>query len=272
MKAARLLRHFMLVALGVGAPSCFTDNPASYRGILGPERKPTEGPSLPSGGAGTGGTAGATAGGPAAGAGGASAGSAGTSEAGEAGAGEGGNGATAATGGKGGSSGASGTGVTAGTGATEENPPIDPNFSPACFMGPTEAGEEIKKGTPCTSADPPVCYRPCGPNQTGWKAETCLAGVYAEGDCTFPPEKDYGCYAIPNVIDESACGVDAAPAATDECNAPLCMTCNFGGFYQDSGSNAKEGYCTCREPDKEGVRRWTCASTTAWPCPFNQGC
>jgi hypothetical protein len=103
---------------------------------------------------------------------------------------EGGDGGTG-TGGKG-SGGTSGAGGgAAGSGATagipEDNPPIDPNYSPACFMGPTQSGEEIKKGTPCTAEDPQLCYRPCGPDQVGWKTETCLAGVYAEGDCTFPP-------------------------------------------------------------------------------------
>lgn len=167
------------------------------------------------------------------------------------------------------SGGAAGGGTTAGT---TGNPPIDPNFSPACFLTLTQAGEEIMKGTPCTPEDPQLCYRPCGPHQVGWKTETCLAGVYAEGDCTFPADKDYSCYRIPDEIDEAACGLSSPPAATEECSAPPCMSCNFGGFYKDTGSDVKEGYCICRDPDPDGVRRWTCASVTAWPCPFSRGC
>jgi hypothetical protein len=172
------------------------------------------------------------------------------------------------------SSGASmgGAGNAPASGGSGNNPPIDPNFSPPCFLGPTVNGEEILKGTPCTPEDPQLCYRPCGPNQVGWKTETCLAGVYAEGDCTFPADEDYTCYAIPQVIDASACALEAPPAATAECTAPACLTCNFEGFYQDTGSDVKEGYCVCREPDPEGIRRWTCASVTAWPCPLNRGC
>jgi hypothetical protein len=246
----------------LAAPSC-DDNPAAYRGILGPERKQPFEPA-------TGGSAGKGGGGGAATGGTSTAGSGGTSgglSGGEGGMGDGGTGAVGGSAaGKGGSG---GSGVTAGADA---NPPIDPNFSPACFQFTSSSGEEILKGTPCTAEDPKVCYRPCGPNQVGWKTETCTAGVYAEGDCTFPEDKDYACYTIPDDIDEAACGVTEPPTATAPCDAPLCMSCNLDGFYQDSGNDLKEGFCSCREPDAGGVRRWTCASGVAWPCPFSQGC
>jgi hypothetical protein len=243
MKVRRRISALVLLAGGLGAASCFTDNPPAYSGMLGPTRKE---PEAGGSGAGTGGTA---------------AGGGGKSEGGEAGA--------AAVAGRGGS--AAGTGTSAG--ASAGNPPADPNFSPPCYLGPTVSGnEEIKKGISCTDEDTQLCYRSCGPNQVGWKTETCVAGVYAEGDCSFPLEKDYSCYRIPEEIDTEACGLTAAPAATDECTAPLCMTCNFDGFYADTGSDVKEGYCVCREPDAMGIRRWTCASFTAWPCPLNQGC
>ena len=147
-----------------------------------------------------------------------------------------------------------------------------PGLLPPCYLAPTLAGEEILKGTPCTSADIKLCYRSCGPNQAGWKTETCTAGVYAEGDCRFPADGDYACYKIPDVIDEAACGVTAPPAATDPCEAPPCTTCNVDGFYTDTAGDAKEGFCICRDPDEMGVRRWTCASATAWPCPVSRGC
>lgn len=245
--------------VGVGVPSCVTDNPAAYQGILG--RSVKDPPATPGAG-GLGASAGES--GEAAN-GGELAASAGSATAGKAGSetGEGGAGAHAVGGSNRGGSGAGGSVM---------KPPTHPDFSPACFLSTTQSGEEILKGTSCTSADPKLCYRPCGPNQVGWKTETCTAGVYAEGDCTFPSDQDFSCYAIPAQIDEAACGLSASPAATGECSAPLCMSCNFGGFYEDTGHDAKEGYCTCREPGPDGVRRWTCASTTAWPCPFSQGC
>src|SRR5690606_9352096 len=150
--------------------------------------------------------------------------------------------------------------------------PMDSPFYPPCYLTLSKSGEEIKKGTPCTPEDPQLCYRPCGPSSVGWKTETCLAGVYAEGDCTFPDDRTYECYKIPREIDEAACQLDGPPYATNECHAPLCTPCNFAGQYQDTGDNVKDGYCVCLEPDAEGVRRWTCASDTAWPCPFGRGC
>lgn len=155
-------------------------------------------------------------------------------------------------------------------------PMVDPDspFYPPCYLTLSQSGEEIKKGTPCTSEDPPLCYRPCGPRSVGWKTEQCLAGVYAEGDCTFPPDADYACFAIPDQIDTGVCPTNAPPKATDECDVPGCTLCNLNGQYFDTGDNAKDGYCICRLPeeDPEGIRRWTCASETAWPCPFNRGC
>lgn len=270
MKSGRLPVLLVLLSASAGVPSC-TDNPARYQGILGPERDPSRTPA-----AGRAGAAGSSAGSSTAGGGQTSAGaSGGGASGGESASGPGGDAGESTSGGSAGSGGGSaGTGGSmGGQGASAGNPPIDPNFSPPCFLGPTVSGdEEIKKGVSCTTEDPPVCYRTCGPNQTGWKTETCTAGVYAEGDCSFPADKDYSCYRIPDPIDVSACGLSAPPAATDECTAPLCMTCNFDGFYQDTGTDVKEGFCVCREPDAMGVRRWTCASATAWPCPLNQGC
>jgi hypothetical protein len=151
---------------------------------------------------------------------------------------------------------------------------VDPSspYYPPCSLGTTVSGEEIKKGTFCTSGDPELCYRECGPLQIGWKSETCLAGVYAEGDCTFPEDGDYSCFAIPDAIDTAVCPTDSPPKSLDECDIPECTLCNLNGQYFDTASNAKEGYCVCREPDENGVRTWTCASTTAWPCPFSRGC
>lgn len=266
-----------LFAAVVGSQSCITDNPAAYSGILGPERERIDEPA-------EGGRAGEAAGHeagapPVSGGAPGGAGEPGEGATGGGGMGEGGAAATgtgASAGEHGARAGTSGMppgeGGTSGTGGTVVNPPTHPDFSPACFLQTTTAGEEIMKGTPCTAEDPQLCYRPCGPNQVGWKTETCLAGVYAEGDCTFPTDRTYECYKIPDPIDPSLCGLTAPPAATDECSAPECYSCNYDGFYKDTGSDVKEGFCVCRAPGPDGVRRWTCASATAWPCPLHEGC
>ena len=142
---------------------------------------------------------------------------------------------------------------------------------PPCDLGPTAAGEEIKKGVACTEEDPQLCYRTCGPGSVGWKTETCVAGSYAEGDCAFPVDGDYSCYAIPDAIDADTCPAEA-PQATETCDVPECTLCNLGGEYLDSGGNVKMGYCVCNPPNADGTRSWTCASDTAWPCPLGNGC
>jgi hypothetical protein len=251
MQIGKSLSLLLPLAAWLGAQGC-TDNPAAYDGILGPTRE------SPEGSASAGGTGGSGAGGSATG-----------------GSATGGTQSTAGGEGGMGDGGVAGTSGTGGSAGTVVNPPPHPDFMPPCFQFTTTAGEEILKGTPCTSDDPQQCYRPCGPAQVGWKLEECRAGVYAEEDCSFPLDGDYSCYRLPDDpedIDETACQVTAPPAATDECAAPACMACNFEGFYEDTGGDAKEGYCVCRDPDEMGVRRWTCASTTAWPCPTNNGC
>lgn len=243
------LSALVFIGTWFAAVSCVTDNPAAYDNILGPTRaEPSTGGSSGAG-SGSGGTAGVPTGGT--------------------GAVTGGTGGTTGEGGE--ATGGTGTSGTGGSGGIP-NPPPHPDFMPPCYLGPTTAGEEILKGTPCTAADPQVCYRPCGPNQSGWKEEKCVASVYTEGDCRFPLDQDFSCYRIPDAIDKTVCGVTEPPTATDPCEAPQCTVCNFDGFYTDSAGDAKEGFCVCRDPDPMGVRRWTCASTTAWPCPVSSGC
>ncbi len=253
MTVTKPLSVLVIVAGYFGLQSCVTDNPAAYEGILGPERKPPE--ETPNSG-GSGGSAGSSTTGGSAPTGGSTP-TGGTL-------GEGGMGDGGATQG--------GTSGSAGSGGTTVNPPPHPDFMPPCYLGPTSAGEEILKGVACAPEDPPRCYRPCGPAQVGWKLEECRAGVYAEEDCRFPLDGDYSCYRLPDDPTTIDCGLTAAPAARDECDVAPCTSCNFEGFYEDTGGDAKEGYCTCRDADETGVRRWTCASATAWPCPTSQGC
>lgn len=146
------------------------------------------------------------------------------------------------------------------------------DFTPKCDLTPTAAGAEIKKGTACTEADPQCCFRTCGPQSIGWKTETCIAGAYEEGDCQFPPDADYSCYAVPEQIDATVCPQDAPPQAGQECDVAECTLCNLDDTYLDSGGSSKVGYCVCQAPNGDGKRTWSCGSTTAWPCPLGQGC
>jgi hypothetical protein len=134
--------------------------------------------------------------------------------------------------------------------------------SPAC--GFNLAGVEIKKDTACTAEDVQLCWRPCGPNNIGWKSETCNGVSYAEGACEFEPTGDYACYAIPSVQDAS-CPV-ATPQHNAACTVAACTTCSNAGNYLDSSGATKTGYCTCVDS------LWKCASNTAWPCPAGAGC
>ena len=45
-----------------------------------------------------------------------------------------------------------------------------------------------------------------------------------------------------------------------------------GGQFLDSTGAPKVGYCTCQLPNAAGMRTWTCASDTSWPCPSGLGC
>ena len=148
----------------------------------------------------------------------------------------------------------------------------DVNFTPKCDLAPTAAGEEIKKGVACTEADPACCWRSCGPQSIGWKTEECVASVYAEGDCQFPPDADYSCYAIPAAIDTTVCPQDTPPQASMDCDVPECTVCNLDDTYFDSGGSSKTGYCVCQAPNSDGKRTWSCGSSSAWPCPLGQGC
>ena len=136
---------------------------------------------------------------------------------------------------------------------------------PVCMEG-------VVKGSPCTAASPSPCYKSCGPNNLGFKPETCVAGAYDELQlkCTFPTAQDYSCYKIPLALPEQ-CPPATVPRAGRLCQIPSCIPC-FGGNalapqYQDSTGAQKEGYCVCSE-----IGSWTCASTPSWPCPDGDGC
>jgi hypothetical protein len=145
------------------------------------------------------------------------------------------------------------------------------SFTPLCSEVPlTAAGVAPTKNGACTPDDTQLCYKTCGPSSIGFKSETCMGSNYAEmSGCSFP-SGDYSCYKIPAVIDPSCPAT--APQAGQPCEVPECTPCNAGGNYFDSQGASKTGYCVCLPPNDDGMRSWTCGSSTAWPCPDGQGC
>jgi hypothetical protein len=148
--------------------------------------------------------------------------------------------------------------------------------------GMTSAGVAIGKNVPCTDSDPQLCYKTCGPtNSGGWKSETCTNNgttrAYVEVSACIWTKSDYSCYKVPATLAEldSQCPVGVTPKAGEPCSIPACIACtnSVDGNYIPSGDSAipKPGWCVCNtdaEPPK-----WTCGSTGAgWPCPGAAGC
>lgn len=132
---------------------------------------------------------------------------------------------------------------------------------PAC-------ASDLVKGSACT-AGAPLCYKSCGPDNLGFKSETCQMGSYAESDCSFPTGQDYSCYKIPPSL--SAKCPAGVPRGGSACSVMTCIVCYGPGptpQYQDSTGAQKPGYCVCSDA---GI--WTCGSTMSgsWPCP-GPGC
>ena len=144
-------------------------------------------------------------------------------------------------------------------------------YSPLCSDVPVTAQDAAPtKSGLCTASDTQVCYKTCGPFNVGFKSETCTNGAYVEmNGCNFPPG-DYSCYKIPATIDPSC--PTTTPQSGQPCTVAECVLCNVGGNYFDSNGNNKSGYCVCPPPNDRGEQRWSCASSSAWPCPLNQGC
>jgi len=179
-----------------------------------------------------------------------------------------GDGKMAGEGGAGGEGGTTGAGGTTGTGGTTDDGGVAGHFGglPMC--------PAATKGGVCTPTELQYCYKTCGPQAIGRKAETCsTAGVYVEmSGCTFDPAADYSCYKIPTAAN-AACPADALPQASAPCMIDPCVVCNSdggpaGGVYFDSGGVMKVGFCVC----SASTSKWSCASDTAWPCPGNPGC
>jgi len=48
------------------------------------------------------------------------------------------------------------------------------------------------------------------------------------------------------------------------------VVCGGTTGYLDSTGAAKTSYCVCQASLSNPT--WSCASSTAWPCPSNSGC
>lgn len=143
-------------------------------------------------------------------------------------------------------------------------------FTPLCAGLTTAAGPAPTKGGACTAADPQLCYKTCGPESIGFKSETCMGSAYVEqSGCTFPADGDYSCFKIPATQDPSC--PSTIPQSSTPCTVAPCTLCNVNGQYLDSSGNSKTGYCVC-PMSSGGTSKWSCASTTSWPCPAGNGC
>ena len=181
---------------------------------------------------------------------------------------------TPVTTGAGGSTTPTSTGTGGAAGTTGAN-----TFEPLCAGLLTAANLAPAKNGICSDpADPQLCYKTCGPASVGFKSETCTASVYVEqSGCSFLPEVDYSCYKV-NKDANGALILDAScpttvPQANTPCTVNTCILCNINEGYLDSSGAAKVGYCVCPAPSAAtGVSKWTCAASTAWPCPAGKGC
>jgi hypothetical protein len=152
-------------------------------------------------------------------------------------------------------------------------------------FGEPACASSVLRSQPCGPADQQLCFKRCGPEDIGVKKVTCQATpaspgatVYVEmSGCTFDSIADYSCYKIPTAA-SSACPAGVTPMGSMTCGTvPHCVLCNSigglpGGLYLDSTGSAKVGYCVCQPPNAAGLRTWSCASDTSWPCPTGSGC
>jgi hypothetical protein len=165
------------------------------------------------------------------------------------------------------------TPVTTGAGGSTATTTTGTNpYQPSCTGLSTAAGVPPAKNVLCPDpTDPPLCYKTCGPASVGFKSETCTVGAYVEqSGCSFLSGEDFSCYKIPAAIDPSC--PTTTPKASDPCTVAPCTLCNVNNGYLDSSGAPKTGYCVCPVAGASGTSKWSCASSTAWPCPAGLGC
>jgi hypothetical protein len=173
-----------------------------------------------------------------------------------------------------------------GTGESTAGTAASPCASPGIYVhglcGTTTAGVPVAKSVSCTDADQQVCDKSCGPGGSGYKTETCTAGVYVEGSCVFPANCWYGCFRVPTA-DSPGCPATlpqhGQPCSLAICNVPCpemqttpCEICGVANGYLDSSGNPKAGYCVCVAAPGGG-RQYACGVIPGtWPCPAGDGC
>ena len=151
-----------------------------------------------------------------------------------------------------------------------------PTTAPPVPTGGTICDSTVKKGGACTT-EAAVCYKACGPTNSGWKTETCTGAVYVEVSACIWTASDYSAFKVPATLAEvSTQCPTTAPQASTACSIPSCIPCAdpATGGYLDSSGAAKSGWCECSAIDPTtGQGKWTCGgSGTAWPCPGQAGC
>ena len=142
-------------------------------------------------------------------------------------------------------------------------------YTPMC--GANSAGTAIAKNVACTATDPQLCYKTCGPQNSGFKSETCTNGLYAEEPsgppCHFNTGAgcDYSCYKVPTT--EPAVCPTTAPKHGTACTIDPCIVCGKTAGYLDSSDNPKVGLCVCLPAVGTATQKWSCATyPSAWPC------
>lgn len=133
----------------------------------------------------------------------------------------------------------------------------------------------VKKGGSCTT-EGAVCYKACGPTNSGWKSETCTNSVYVEVSACIWTATDYSAFKVPATLAElSTSCPGTAPQASTPCTVAPCIPCadSSTGGYLDSSGAQKAGWCECAAHDDTGTGKWTCGTAgSAWPCPGQAGC
>ena len=142
-------------------------------------------------------------------------------------------------------------------------------YTPMC--GANSTGTTIAKNVACTATDPQLCYKSCGPQNIGFKSETCTNGLYAEEPsgppCHFNTGAgcDYSCYKVPTT--EPAVCPATAPKHGTACTIDPCIVCGKTAGYLDSSDNPKVGLCVCLPAVGTATQKWSCATyPSAWPC------
>jgi hypothetical protein len=175
--------------------------------------------------------------------------------------GTGGSGTASGTGGAAG--GSNGGGGSTGSGACDKQNTAHPtgdqcvgvNNKAACVVG--------------TDKD---CWNTCGPNHSGVKNCTCVAGLWSCPTCdydTTDPSK-FACYKNAG---SAACPPDPSdtsgnmlPGSGGACTQDPCKPCGSGAAnsYRDSSGAPKAGWCIC-VPKTDGTGAvYSCASVKEW--------